>query len=212
MTVIDLGAVRAARAAELQLATTAVDQMGVELTELAERYAAMAFAISEPFRLETERLAVDLNRAVWRRMRANVRKALRKHASETREHFGRIVDRAFATKLVALIRENDQRLGLPRRHEVIGALWVTGHKRQPMSNSWPTSGTLGRLGTLAWMSHIETTPYVMKPGTRSVFDAARKSLQDNPVAILWGDEARVVNRIIRTCWARGWRPEEARSA
>ena len=89
----------------------------------------------------------------------------------------------------------------------LGGMWVAAGHQRWKPNPWPCVFTLGRPGALAWMDHIERTPYAMKPATRKRFDEARAALQDPD---RWPSEAaeKTVNRIIRVCWERGWIPEE----
>ena len=82
--------------------------------------------------------------------------------------------------------------------------------RKPRRSSgppqWPTVSTLSREDRLAWMEAIVASPYSMERGTRAAFDAWYLAMRQgvDPDA-----EARtMINRLIRTCWERGWRPEE----
>ena len=208
MTIIDLGAVRATRAAELQAAKELTDTAIATVKAAAEGYAEMAFGLSGLVRLLNEQLAVDVNRSQWRRALSTVKAATRQATPEVRETFREIASQAFTHRLDQLIREDDKRRGVTEALEVVGGMWVTaGHQRWNKPNPWPCVFTLGRPGALAWMDHIERTPYVMKPATRQLFDEARAALQDPG---RWPSEAaeKTVNRIIRTCWERGWRLEE----
>ena len=207
MTIIDLSTVRATRAAELQAAKELTDTAVATVTTMAETYADMAFGLSGQVRLMNERLAVDVNRSQWRRALSTVKAATREGTPEVRKAFREIASHAFASRLDHLIREDDKRRGIATDFEVVGGMWVTSERQPWKPNPWPCAATLGRLGTLAWMDHIERTPYAMKPHTRQRFDAVRAALED-PKGWPGSDEERTVNRIIRVCWERGWRPEE----
>lgn len=207
MTVIDLGTVRATRAAELQAAKELTDTAVATVKAAAEGYAEMAFALSGPVRLHSEQLAVDVNRSQWRRALATVKAATRQATPEIREAFRDIASQSFTHRLDHLIREDDKRRGVTDALEVVGGMWVTAGRTRWKPNPWPCTVTLGRVGTLAWMNHIERTPYVMKPATRQRFDEARAALE-HPERWPSDEAEKTVNRIIRTCWERGWRPEE----
>ncbi|MGI3903035.1 MAG: hypothetical protein ACRYGP_30235 [Janthinobacterium lividum] len=207
MTIIDLGTFRATRAAELQAAKELTDTAVATVKAAAEGYAEMAFGLSRMVRLHSEQLAVDVNRSQWRRALSTVKAATRQATPEIREAFRGIASQAFTHRLDQLIREDDKRRSVTDALEVVGGMWVTAGRTRWKPNPWPCTVTLGRAGTLAWMDHIELTPYVMKPETRQRFDEARIALQDPD---RWpGDKAeKTVNRIIRSCWERGWRLEE----
>ena len=79
-------------------------------------------------------------------------------------------------------------------------------KRPPGPAPWPSVSTLSREGLMAWMEAIDASPYSMERGTRAVFDAWHHAMR---VGAQPDREGRaVINRLIRTCWQRGWRPEE----
>ncbi len=207
MTIIDLDTARAARTADLQAAREMTAAAVAGVTALAEGYADLAFSISGPVRLVNERLAVDVNRSQLRRVFATVRKATRQAVPEVRAQFRDLAGQSFATRLDTLIREHDRQRGAAPAFEVIGGLWVATGRKPWKPAPWPCITTLGRDGALAWMAHIETTPYAMKPATRARFDKARAALQDPKGWPSTAAEA-MVDRIIRVCWERGWRPVE----
>lgn len=207
MTIIDLGTVRATRAAELRAAKELTDAAVAAVKAAVEGYAEIAFGLSGLVRLHNEQLAVDVNRSQWRRALSTVKAATRKATPEIRETFREIASQAFTHRLDQLFREDDKRRGVTEALEVVGGMWVTAGRTRWKPNPWPCVFTLGRPGALAWMDHIERTPYAMKPATRKRFDEARAALQDPD---RWPSEAaeKTVNRIIRVCWERGWVPEE----
>lgn len=211
MTIIDLDAARAARAADLQAAREMTDAAVASIAALAEGYATLAFSVSGPVRLANEQLAVDVNRSQLRRVIAIVRTATRQAVPEVRQQFRDLAGQAFAVRLDHLIREHDRQRGAAPAFEVIGGLWVSAGRKPYEAKPWPCVLTLGRSGALAWMEHIETTPYAMTPATQAKFDEARKGLQD-PTSWPTPAAEAVVDRIIRTCWERGWRPEERATA
>jgi hypothetical protein len=207
MTIIDLGTIRATRAAEIQTAREMTATAVATVTKVAEAYADVAFSLSGPVRFADEQLAVDVNRSQWRRVLSIVRTSTRQGTPEIRKALRDVASDAFGRRLDHLIRQDDQRRGTVRLDEVIGGMWPVAGRKPWKPNPWPCTTTLGRLGTLAWMNHIERTPYAMKPATRRRFDDARKALQD-PERWPSSEDERTVNRIIRVCWERGWRPEE----
>ncbi len=207
MNVIDLTAARAAKSAELQAAREMTDAAVAGVTAMAESYATLAYAVSGPVRLLNEQLAVDINRSQFRRALSTVRKATRGGVPEVRQQFRDLVGQAFAAKLDGLIRESDRLRGATPAFEVIGGLWVSKGRKPWEPRPWPCLTTLGRDGALAWMAHVETTPYAMKPATRALFDEVRAALQDPKGWPSTAAEA-TVDRIIRSCWERGWRLEE----
>lgn len=211
MTVIDLTAARAARAAELEAIRELTDAARAILTTLGEHYATLAFHISGPVRLLNEQLAVDINRSQLRRVHAIVGRATRGATPEIRKDRRDFAGNAFAAKLDGLIREHDRQRGAPPAFEVIGGLWVATGQTPWKPTPWPCVLTLGRAGAMVWMDHIETTPYAMRPETRARFDAARKALANPKDWPNTADEV-AVDRIIRICWERGWRPEERATA
>ena len=178
MTIIDLDAARATRASELQAAREATDTVVTAVTKMAESYAEMAFSLSGTIRLQNEQFAVDVNRSQWRRALTTVKNATRKAQPSVRQQLRDFASHAFAERLHRLIREQDRQLGLPLADEVVGAMWVRSGLTPWKPKPWPCILTLGRLDALAWMSHIERTPYAMKPATRQRFDEARKALEN----------------------------------
>ena len=207
MTIIDLDAARATRASELQAAQEATDTVVTAVMNMAESYAELAFGLSGTIRFQNEQLAVDVNRSQWRRAMATVKKATRKALPRVREQLRNAASQVYTERLHQLIRKHDRQLGLPPADEVVGAMWVRSCRTPWKPKPWPCILTLGRLDALAWMNHIERTPYAMKPATRQRFDEARKALQ-NPERWPGSEAEQTVNRIIRVCWERGWRPEE----
>jgi hypothetical protein len=79
-------------------------------------------------------------------------------------------------------------------------------KRHPGPAPWPSVSTLSREGLLAWIEAIDASPYSMERGTRAVFDAWHQAIRVGGQPDR--DGRSVINRLIRTCWQRGWRPEE----
>ena len=207
MTIIDLGTVRATRAAELQAAKDITATAVATVTTMAESYADLAFGLSGPVRFMNEQLAVDVNRSQWRRALSTVKAASRRATPDVREAFRKIASDAFASRLDHLIREDDKRRGITTAFEVVGGMWVTEGRQPWRPGPWPCIVSLGRSGALAWMDHIEGTPYAMRPATRRRFDDARAALQD-PKGWPSDEAEKTVNRIIRLCWERGWRLEE----
>ncbi len=151
MTIIDLGTVRATRAAELQAAKELTDTAVATVKAAAEGYAEMAFGLSRMVRLHSEQLAVDVNRSQWRRVLATVKAATRQATPEIREAFRDIASQAFTERLDHLIREDDKRRGVTEALEVVGGMWVTAGRTRWKPNPWPCTVTLGRPGALAWM-------------------------------------------------------------
>lgn len=79
-------------------------------------------------------------------------------------------------------------------------------RRPPGPAPWPSLSTLNREGLLAWMEAIDSSPYSMERGTRAIFDAWHQAMRFGGQPDREG--RAVINRLIRTCWQRGWRPEE----
>ena len=105
--VIDLGAARTKRAADLQAATEATQTVLDNVAEIARDYASLAFSVSGPIWLVSQRFAIDINRSQWRQLRSSVRRMTRKAQPGVRAQLLEWAEAVFTDQLAKLAAQRD---------------------------------------------------------------------------------------------------------
>ena len=107
--VINLGAARAKRDAELEKAKAACETLVEYLTLIAENQATIAFSVSGPIWHHHRQFAIDINRSQWRRLRSTIRKTCKRVCvGDAMAQALDFADAVFVSRLAVLGDERDE--------------------------------------------------------------------------------------------------------